>query len=172
MSLDGLRAWIGEVERKLGMRTRVFVVLATITIGGAAAAIYLAVDAQDNSVSESDVQALQEKLETRIDQASEATGAGGQVAKLETELKLLRAQIEALQGGSGAAGSGGESQSLPGGTTGSGEPPQSVPGGTTETNEQPPSDAAGSNEPPQAPPSGTQGSSEKTQPPPSTTPTK
>src|SRR5690349_5487 len=66
MSLDGLRAWIGEVERKLGMRTRVFLVLAVIAIGGAGAAVYLAIDTRENAVSESDVQALQEKLEARI----------------------------------------------------------------------------------------------------------
>jgi hypothetical protein len=66
MSLDGLRAWIGEVERKLGMRTRVFLVLATIAIGGAGAAVYLAIDTRENAVTESDVQALQEKLEARI----------------------------------------------------------------------------------------------------------
>ena len=39
MSLDGLRAWIGVVERKLTMRTRVFLVLVAIAIGGAAAGI-------------------------------------------------------------------------------------------------------------------------------------
>jgi hypothetical protein len=66
MPLEGLRAWIGEVERKLGMRTRVFLVLVVIAVGGAGAAIYLAIDARESSVSESDVQALQEKLETRI----------------------------------------------------------------------------------------------------------
>lgn len=66
MPLDGLRAWIGEVERKLGMRTRVFLVLATIAIGGAGAAIYLAIDTRDNAVSESDVQELQERLEAQI----------------------------------------------------------------------------------------------------------
>jgi len=64
MSLEGLRAWIGEVERKLGMRTRVFLVLSTIALGGAGAAIYLAIDASEDSVSESDVQALQKRLET------------------------------------------------------------------------------------------------------------
>ncbi len=42
MSLDGLRAWIGLVERKLTMRTRVFLVLVAIAIGGAGAAIVLA----------------------------------------------------------------------------------------------------------------------------------
>jgi hypothetical protein len=75
MPLDGLRAWIGEVERKLGMRTRVFLVLATIAIGGAGAAIYLALDTRDDAVSESDVQALQERLEERL-------GAGATSAPL------------------------------------------------------------------------------------------
>ena len=73
MSLEGLRAWIGEVERKLGMRTRVFLVLSVIALGGAGAAIYLAIDAREDSVSESDVQALQERLETQIREAAAGT---------------------------------------------------------------------------------------------------
>lgn len=68
MSLEGLRAWIGEVERKLAKRTRVFLVLTVIAIGVAGAAVYLAIDARESSVSESDVQALQQQLETRIDE--------------------------------------------------------------------------------------------------------
>ena len=68
MSLEGLRAWIGEVERKLAKRTRVFLVLTVIAIGIAGAAVYLAIDARESSVSESDVQALQQQLETRIDE--------------------------------------------------------------------------------------------------------
>lgn len=74
MSLEGLRAWIGEVERKLGKRTRVFLVLTVIAIGIGGAAIYLAIDARESSVSESDVQALQQQLETRIDELA-ATSA-------------------------------------------------------------------------------------------------
>ena len=69
MPLEGLRAWIGEVERKLGMRTRVFLVLTVLALGGAGAAIYLAIDARESSVSESDVQALQKRLEARIGEA-------------------------------------------------------------------------------------------------------
>jgi hypothetical protein len=72
MPLEGLRAWIGEVERKLGMRTRVFLVLTVIALGGAGAAIYLAIDARESSVSESDVQALQERLEARMGEAGAA----------------------------------------------------------------------------------------------------
>jgi hypothetical protein len=73
MSVEGLRAWIGEVERKLGKRTRVFLALTVIAIGIAGASLYLAIDARNSSVSESDVQALQKKLETRIDEVA----AGG-----------------------------------------------------------------------------------------------
>ena len=67
MPLDGLRAWVAEVERKLGKRTRVFLALCVISIGIAGAAIYLAIDARESSVSESDVQELQRELEARID---------------------------------------------------------------------------------------------------------
>ncbi len=55
------------VERKLTMRTRVFLVLVAIAVGGAAASVYLAVDAQSNRVSEGDLQALQTELTTRIE---------------------------------------------------------------------------------------------------------
>lgn len=82
MSLDGLRAWIGIVERKLQMRTRVFLVLAAIAVGGAAAAIYLAIDAQSNQVSESDVGAVQSELTTRIE-------------TLETRVESLESELNA-----------------------------------------------------------------------------
>jgi TolA-binding protein len=100
MSLDGLRAWIGVVERKLVMRTRVFLVLVAIAVGGSAAAIYLAVDAQDNSVSTADVEAVREELETRIDEGGEAT----KLTELEAELTALQGEVAALQakGGDGS----------------------------------------------------------------------
>jgi outer membrane murein-binding lipoprotein Lpp len=82
MSLDGLRAWIGMVERKLTMRTRVFLVLVAIAVGGAAAAVYLSVDAQNNQVSESDLQTLQTELTTRIE-------------ALETKAESLEAEVQA-----------------------------------------------------------------------------
>jgi len=101
MPLDGLRAWIGEVERKLGMRTRVFLVLATIAIGGAGAAIYLALDTRDDAVGEADVRALQQDLEAQI-----ATGGGGgtALASLEAKVTALEAEIDQLRGKGGDAG--------------------------------------------------------------------
>lgn len=107
MPLDGLRAWIGEVERKLGMRTRVFLVLTAIAIGGAGAAIYLALDTRDKAVSEGDVRVLQENLEVQI--AGGGSPAGTSLSELEADLRALEAKVEAMRGetGDGAAGSGG-----------------------------------------------------------------
>jgi hypothetical protein len=108
MSLDGLRAWIGEVERKLGMRTRVFLVLVAIAVGGSGAAIYLALKAEDDAVSKSEVQALRERVEAT------GTGAGtlgeaAVVSALRAELETLRNQVAELQGKGAVASPGGTS---------------------------------------------------------------
>jgi hypothetical protein len=160
MPLDGLRAWIGEVERKLGMRTRVFLVLTVIAVGGAGAAIYLAVDARDSSVSESDVQALQDRLEAQI--GSGSGSAGTDLAALEAELNALQAEVTQLSsegtnsaesGGEGSAGKGGspgggdsgntEGGSSPGGSSpGSSSPGSSSPGAESGTSGEGPSGAS------------------------------
>ncbi len=107
MSLDGLRAWIGEVERKLGMRTRVFLVLVAIAVGGAGAALYLAVEAQEDSVSKADVQQVRDELAERI-----GTGNGEtDLTQLEAELSALRGEVAQLKDEAGATkgtGSGSE----------------------------------------------------------------
>ena len=123
MSLEGLRAWIGEVERKLAKRTRVFLVLAVIAIGIGAAAIYLAIDARESSVSESDVQALQQQLETRIDELgatavappAETESVPGQEA--EPAPKSAPESKPKKGGKGGGASSNGAAGSTPGGAT-------------------------------------------------------
>jgi hypothetical protein len=105
MSLDGLRAWIGEVERKLGVRTRVFLVLVAIAVGGAGAGIYLAVEAGNDSVSKSEVQAVREGLEAQLGAAG-ATSTPAEVARLEAELSALRAEVEELKGRGETSGAG------------------------------------------------------------------
>jgi len=124
MSLEGLRAWIGEVERKLGMRTRVFLVLSVIALGGAGAAIYLAVDAREDSVSESDVQALQERLETQIGEAA----AGAAPEESAESVEPAPQPEPEPEAGSGAGGSGGAVAPEGAGTNSGGA---SAPGGTS-----------------------------------------
>jgi hypothetical protein len=124
MSLEGLRAWIGEVERKLAKRTRVFLVLTVIAIGIAGAAVYLAIDARESSVSESDVQALQQQLETRIDElgATAATPLAEPetVPEQEPEPAPKSTPETSPEGGKKdeGSGSGGATGSTPKGATG------------------------------------------------------
>ncbi len=104
MSLDGLRAWIGLVERKLQMRTRVFLVLVAIAVGGAGAGVYLAVEAQQDQVTEGDLRALQEELQAEIG-ASEARApaeadeeSAAQISSLTSQVEALRGKVESLEG--------------------------------------------------------------------------
>ncbi len=128
MPLDGLRAWIGEVERKLGMRTRVFLVLATIAIGGAGAAIYLALDTREDAVSEGDVRELQDRLEEQI--ATGGTG-GAALSGLEAKVQALEAEVDQLRDGDRAAGAS---------SPGAGDAADPGPSGSADSG---PADAAG-----------------------------
>jgi hypothetical protein len=112
MSLDGLRAWVAEVERKLGKRTRVFLALSAIAIGIAGASVYLAIDTRQSSVSESDVQELQRELEARID----ALEAGGAVAPTPAPTPEPGGTGDGGTGGGGLGG-GGSNGGGAGGTT-------------------------------------------------------
>lgn len=122
MSLEGLRAWIGEVERKLAKRTRVFLALAVIAIGIAGAAVYLAIDARESSVSEGDVQALQRQLETRIDEVAAGRATPAPATETETEpnpAPKTEAEPESPGGKQGEGGDeSGATGNLPGGASG------------------------------------------------------
>ncbi|HEX4464015.1 MAG TPA: hypothetical protein VH042_05170 [Solirubrobacterales bacterium] len=114
MSLDGLRAWIGLVERKLTMRTRVFLVLVAIAIGGAGAGIVLAIDAQDNAVTKSDLQSVRDELA-----GTNAPAEASDNVSLEAEIKTLKSEVAALRGES----KGGSNET--GSTGGAAAPPDS-----------------------------------------------
>jgi hypothetical protein len=127
MSLDGLRAWIGEVERKLGARTRVFLVLLAIAIGASGAAIYLALEADDDGggaanggASVEEVQSLREQVE--LEGGGDSSALEAQISELRSEVAALKAEQEAGASGkdggtSGSSGGGGASEEggVPGG---------------------------------------------------------
>ena len=64
------------------MRTRVFLVLVAIAIGGAGAGIYLAIDAQDNAVTKSDLQTVATNWPARPHRPKRT-----QASELEAELR-------------------------------------------------------------------------------------
>jgi len=106
MPLDGLRAWIGELERKLGARTRIGLVLVALAVGAGGAGIYLALDTASNSVSKDDLQSLQEQVELggagvppSTDLESRLGAAESAAAAASAEIAKLKAKVEALEGG-------------------------------------------------------------------------
>ena len=119
MSLDGLRAWIGLVERKLTMRTRVFLVLVAIAIGGAGAGIVLAINAQNDAVTKDDLQAVRDELAGAA--PVESTGGG----ELEAELEALRGEVATLRSEASAGNGPGEAQKPSGGPASGATAPQS-----------------------------------------------
>lgn len=137
MSVEGLRAWIGEVERKLAKRTRVFLALSVIAIGIAGASVYLAIDARNNSVSEGDVQELQRELEAQIDESA-TTGVPPAAAPVEPIEPAPEGAPEETQpkfeqnGGKGGGSSGGGADGTGTGGASPGGAGAAVPGGAAD----------------------------------------
>jgi uncharacterized membrane protein YgcG len=135
MSVEGVHAWIAEVERKLGKRTRVFLALTVIAIGIAGASLYLAIDYRSSSVSEADVRALQEELEARIDAGGGTATAPtappaeeAQPAPQATPTPPAGGQGSQQQGGKGSGGGGDSGASGGGGSGTSGGGASAGPG--------------------------------------------
>jgi hypothetical protein len=95
--VEGLRGWLARLDRMVGIRTRVGLVLLAIGIGCAAAAAYLAIDTRQDSASEEEVRELRSDLER-------ATGAGGaETAAVEAEIERLRERVQSLAADQAAA---------------------------------------------------------------------
>lgn len=99
--LDGVRGWLAEIDRNLGIRSAIGLVLVALCIGAAAAAIYLAADEDEgNAASQRSVSVLREDvddLEEQVVEAREqATEAQEAARAAQGEARSLRAQIAGL----------------------------------------------------------------------------
>ena len=96
--LGGLRAWLAEVDRVLGIRTRIGLVLLALAVGLGAAALYLVLDTRDDAADANEVAALQKRVRALEGQRA---GAGAnlrtEVAAARTAADAARAQVAALQ---------------------------------------------------------------------------
>ncbi len=80
------------------MRTRVFLVLVAIAVGGAGAGIYLASTPRTTQVSKEDLQTVRDEL------AGTPTPAEApQASELEAELETLQAEVAERAGSKGEA---------------------------------------------------------------------
>lgn len=133
--IDGLRAWLAQVDRRLALRSYAGAALAAVALAAAGAAIYLYVSLEQDAATEDDIAALSEQLGEVEASATQAAEEGVEsveqrLAEIEKELaglrgdrqatdrelevvqddiRDLRSQISGLEasGGSGAGGSAG-----------------------------------------------------------------
>jgi uncharacterized protein YlxW (UPF0749 family) len=149
--LDGMRGWLGDLDRTVRLRGRIGLIVAAIAVGAGAAGVYLAIDAGSDSASDEEVAALRQELRTAREQAERATqgiaslreslaSVRADAARDATEAERLAARLERLQSAvrqleqsAGAAGSApatgtlGAPGTIPGGATTGPNPPPGTP---------------------------------------------
>jgi hypothetical protein len=108
--LDPIRAWLAEIDAKLAVRTRVLLVLAAIAIGTAAASLFVALDAADDSEGGTAAEGLQREvaeLRSEVEGLRESIDAVSNAAvDAESAVGALEARVDALEseGGTGTTG--------------------------------------------------------------------
>jgi len=128
--LDGMRGWVGDLDHTVNVRSRIGLVLAAIAIGVGGAAIYLAMDAKQQSASNSDVGSLRDQvgslkddvsnttddltaLKTSVNAArSQAGSANATASGLQAKIRKLQADVKDLQ--KSASNAAAVPQTLPG----------------------------------------------------------
>ncbi len=93
---DGLRAWVAQIDRKLGTRTYAGAAAAVLALAAAIVAIVLAIDARDNSATKGELNRLEAELTSVSDQASDTEGAVTSLESLEARLTALEQEVEAI----------------------------------------------------------------------------
>jgi hypothetical protein len=135
--LDGMRGWVGDLDHTVNVRSRIGLVLAAIAIGVGGAAIYLALDAKQQSASNSDVGSLRDQVSSLKDDVdstsndttalkssvnaarSQASNANATASALQAKIRKLQADVKDLQQSASNAAT--VPQTLPGvPTTGTG----------------------------------------------------
>lgn len=109
--LNGLRSWLGELDRVIRFRSRVGLALIVLAIAGAGVALYIGIEASRDDASAAEAQALRGQIEARGRQAARSAArlesglvlARSRAAKVNTEVAQLQAQVRALQEGAVAA---------------------------------------------------------------------
>jgi uncharacterized protein HemX len=108
--LDGLRAWLAQVDRKLGLRTYLLAAAALLALAAGVVGIVLALHVQNDAATNDDLAALRtevgavkqsatqaaqrtvQSLSARVDQLA------SDVQRLDTERQTTDREIQVLQG--------------------------------------------------------------------------
>jgi uncharacterized protein HemX len=86
--LDGIRAWIAQVDRKLGIRTYALGAAVVLALAAGIVGVVLAVQAKDDAATKDEVSALGDQIQAVSDEA---------VASTKSDLSTLGDRLDALE---------------------------------------------------------------------------
>ena len=95
--LAGLRAWLAQVDRKLGTRTYIGLALAVIALAGAGVALCLTLSLKQDAATKDDVNALRDQVSGVQQSATQA--AQDSVKSLDQRLAQLESEVGKLTTG-------------------------------------------------------------------------
>jgi uncharacterized protein HemX len=93
--IDGLRAWLAQLDRKLGVRTYIVAAVLVLALAAAGVALFLALQQKQDGATEDDLNAVRAQLATVQQQAT--TAAQKPVQSLTQRLGDLENEISTLQ---------------------------------------------------------------------------
>lgn len=92
--VEGLRSWVAQLDRRLGVRTYAGAAALVLALAAAAVALVLALQLQDESATDSDVAQLREEIAGVEDTASEAAqedveSLGDRIAEIDAQVSQI-----------------------------------------------------------------------------------
>lgn len=99
-TVEGLRAWLAALDRKVGLRTYLGLAAVILALAASAVAIVLAIDARDNSADNDDLNAISE----RVNELESGSSAEFDAAAFEARLTAIEDQLSGSGSGSTAGG--------------------------------------------------------------------
>jgi uncharacterized protein HemX len=92
--LAGLRAWVAQLDRKLGIRSYAGAAALVLALAAGIVGVVLAVSAKDDSATKDEVRALSKQLDSVSEEASATVE--GDVAALRQRLDELQTRVDSL----------------------------------------------------------------------------
>jgi cell division protein FtsL len=95
--IDGLRAWVAQVDRKLGVRTYVGAAIAVMALAAAAVGLALTLSLKQDAATDNDIQSLRDQISAVEQSASQA--AQEDVQALDRRLTELEGEVNRISAG-------------------------------------------------------------------------
>jgi septal ring factor EnvC (AmiA/AmiB activator) len=98
--LEGVHAWVAQLDRKLQTRFYALAAAAVLALAAGIVAVVLALGVQDDSATKAELQELRDQVDNATRTASDA--AQDEVAELDERVAEIESQLESLRADQGA----------------------------------------------------------------------